>query len=284
MEETIAKLIDVGVPFGLSLIAAIIIFVVGRWTAGLVSGLIEKAMLKSKVDEALAKFTKNLVYAGILIFTIIAAVGKVGVQTASFIAVLGAAGLAVGMALQGTLSNFAAGVMLILFKPFKIGDFIDAGGVMGSVKEISIFVTILASPDNRKIIVPNSQISSGTITNFSAIDQRRIDMVFGVSYSDDLQKAKEVLQKLCDSDERILKDPETVIAVSELGDSSVNIVCRPWVKPADYWGVFFDLTEKGKVELEKAGCSIPFPQRDVHVYQEVAAGDNGGAKKAEKRF
>ncbi len=269
IQETINKLIDVGVPFLLNLVAAIVIYVVGKWVAGILSNAIAKFMKKGKVDDALTGFTKNIVYAIILIFTVIAAIGKIGVQTTSFIALLGAAGLAVGMALQGTLSNFAAGVMLILFKPFKVGDFIEGGGSMGTVKEIQIFNTILASPDNRKIILPNSKVSGDTITNFSAIGERRIDLVFGVSYSDDLKQAKSILQKLVDSDSRILKDPEPVIAVSELGDSCVSIVCRPWVKPADYWGVYFDLTEKGKLALEEGGCSIPFPQRDIHVFQEA---------------
>ena len=279
MEEAINKVIDVGVPFLLNLVAALVIYVVGKWAAGIISRFIEKMMAKANVDEALRKFVKNIVFAAILIFAIIAAVGKVGVQTASFIAVLGAAGLAIGMALQGTLANFAAGVMLILFKPFKIGDFVEAGGVLGSVKEIQIFNTILSTPDNRKMIVPNSKISGDTITNFTGIDRRRLDMVFGVSYDDDLKVAKEVMQKLLDADERVLKDPAPVIAVSELGDSSVNIVCRPWTKPADYWGVWFDMMENGKVELEKAGCSIPYPQRDVHVYQESPANDKSGASR-----
>jgi len=169
------------------------------------------------------------------------------------------------------LSNFASGVMLILFKPFRLGDFVEAGGILGTVKEIQIFNTIISSPDNRKIILPNSKISGDTITNFSAIDSRRIDMVFGISYSDDMKKAKEVLMKVLESDDRVLKDPAPVVAVSELGDSSVNLVCRPWVKPSDYWGAYFDITENGKVELEKNGMSIPFPQRDIHVFQEKPA-------------
>lgn len=284
MEEATAKLIDLGLPFFLNLLAAIVIYVVGKWAAGLISGAVEKVMIKGKVDEALAKFTKNIVYASIIVFTIIASVGKVGVQTASFIAVLGAAGLAVGMALQGTLANFAAGVMLILFRPFKLGDFVEAGGTMGTVKEIKIFSTILSSPDNRKIIVPNSKISGDTITNFSDIDQRRIDLVFGVSYDDDLKKAKEILTKLVQSDDRILKDPAPVIAVSELGESSVNLVCRPWVRPSDYWGVRFDLTENAKFELEKNGLTIPYPQRDLHVYEEALLDKNNNGKVISKRF
>lgn len=271
MEESITKAVDMAIPFAINLIAAIVIYIIGKWLAGVISRGVEKLMIKAKVDTALAGFTKNIVKIIILVFAIMAAIGKLGVQTTSFIAVIGAAGLAVGMALQGTLSNFAAGVMLILFKPFKIGDFIEGGGIMGTVKEIQIFNTILASPDNRKIILPNSKISGDTITNFSAIEQRRVDMVFGVSYDDDLKKAKEILTDLVTSDDRVLKDPAPVIAVSELGDSSVNLVVRPWVKPADYWGVYFDCMEKGKEALEVGGLTIPFPQRDIHVYQEAPA-------------
>lgn len=269
MEDILQKVTDIGVPFAINLVSAIIIYIVGKWIAGIAANLTKKVMTAAKTDQALVGFASNIVRYAVLIFAIMAAIGKLGIQTTSFIAVLGAAGLAVGMALQGTLSNFAAGVMILLFRPFKIGDFIEAGGVSGSVKEIQIFNTIFASPDNRKIIVPNAQITSGTITNFSAIDQRRVDMVFGVSYDDDLKKAKQVLTDLVNADERILKDPAPVIAVSELADSSVNIVCRPWVKPADYWGVFFDMQEKAKVELEKAGCSIPYPQHDVHVLKQA---------------
>lgn len=268
VQDLVTKIIDLGVPFLVNLVASVLIYLIGKWLAKMVSNCVESVMNKAKIDEALSKFAHNLIYAAILVFTIIAAIGKIGVQTASFIAVLGAAGLAVGMALQGTLSNFAAGVMIIVLKPFKIGDFVEAGGVLGSVKEIQIFNTILATPDNRRIILPNSKVSGNTITNFTGIDQRRLDMVFGISYDDDIKTAKEVLTRLVQNDERILKDPAPVIAVKELGDSSVNLVCRPWTKPADYWAVWFDLTEKGKVELEKAGCSIPYPQRDVHLYKE----------------
>jgi small conductance mechanosensitive channel len=271
MEEAISKIQELGVPFLVNLVTAVLIYLIGKWVAKVVSNLIAKLMKKGKVDEALVGFTKNIIYAAILIFAIIAAIGRLGVQTTSFIALIGAAGLAIGLSLQGTLSNFAAGVMLILFKPFRIGDFIEGGGVLGTVKEIHIFNTILASPDNRKIIVPNSKVSGDTITNFSSIDQRRVDMVFGISYDDDIKVAKETLQKLLDADERVLKDPATVIAVSELGDNSVNLVVRPWVKPTDYWGVCFDTLENGKIELEKAGCSIPYPQRDVHLYKESNA-------------
>ncbi len=269
MEETITKITELGIPFLLNLFAAVVIYIVGKWLAKVISTAIEKLMLKGKADHALAGFTKNIINAAILVFAIIAAVGRLGVQTTSLIAVIGAAGLAIGLSLQGTLSNFAAGVMLIMFKPFKVGDFIEGGGVLGTVKEIQIFNTILSSPDNRKIILPNSKVSGDTITNFTAIDSRRIDMVFGVSYADDMRKAREVLMDVVTSDPRVLKDPVPVVAVSELGDSSVNLVCRPWVKPSDYWAARFDITEKGKEALEANGLSIPFPQRDIHVYQEA---------------
>ncbi|VAX36959.1 Potassium efflux system KefA protein / Small-conductance mechanosensitive channel [hydrothermal vent metagenome] len=262
------KVMDAGIPFLLNLVAAIVIYMIGKWLAGVIANLIGKLMKKGNVDEALTKFATSIIRVIILLFAIIAAVGKLGVQTTSFIAIIGAAGLAIGMALQGTLANFAAGVMIILFKPFKIGDFIEGGGIMGTVKEIRIFNTILATPDNRKIILPNAKVSGDTITNFSDIGERRIDLVFGVSYNDDLKKAKDILQKVVAADSRILKNPAVTIAVSELGDSCVSIVCRPWVKPADYWGVNFDLLEKGKVALEAGGCSIPYPQRDVHLFNE----------------
>lgn len=271
MEESTSKFMDIAISIGTNLIAAVIIYVVGKWIAKFLSKTTEKLMIKANVDQALAGFAKNLVYAIILVFTIIAALGSMGVETTSFAAILAAAGLAIGMALSGTLSNFASGVMIILFRPFKIGDFVDAGGVMGTVKEIKIFNTVFATGDNRKVIVPNTKISSDTITNFSDIDRRRIDLVFGISYDDDIKKAKDVLKGLVDADSRILKDPAVTIAVSELGDSCVNIICRPWVKPSDYWGVHFDLLEKAKVELEKSGCSIPYPQQDVHMHQAANA-------------
>lgn len=265
MEEFLRGLPDILMDYGLKIIAAVVIFLIGRWIAKLLSRFFEKLLLRSKVDQTLASFVRNLSYYLILVFVIIAAIDKVGVKTTSLVAVLGAAGLAIGLALQGALSNFAAGVLLVLFKPFKVGDFVEAAGTMGSVQEIKIFSTVLNHPDNRRIILPNAQITGGKIVNFSAIDKRRVDMVFGISYGDDMKKAKETLLNLVRSDSRVLKDPEPVVAVSELADSSVNLVCRPWTTPENYWGVFFDTTEKGKVELEKAGITIPFPQRDVHM-------------------
>lgn len=268
MEEVLDRLYGYLTQYGLNVLAAVIIVVVGKWLARVLSNLVEKLMMKGRVEQTLASFAKNITYVALLVFVIIAALGKLGIQTTSFIAVLGAAGLAVGLALQGSLANFAAGVLIILFKPFKVGDFIQAGGTMGTVAEIQIFTTVLNAPDNRKEIVPNAQITGGNITNFSAIEKRRIDLTFGISYTDNIKTAKEVLEKVVASDSRILKDPKPVIAVSELGDSSVNLVCRPWVKPGDYWAVYFDTLENGKMELEKSGITIPFPQRDVHLYQE----------------
>ncbi|MFC1658637.1 mechanosensitive ion channel family protein [Candidatus Omnitrophota bacterium] len=268
MEEISEKLYGYIAQYGLSVLAAIIIFVVGKWIARLLSNFLEKLMVKAHVEKTLASFAKNITYIGLLVFVVIAALGKLGVQTTSFIAVIGAAGLAVGLALQGSLSNFAAGVLLVIFKPFKVGDFIEAAGTLGTVKEIQIFCTVLDHFDNRRIVIPNSKITGDNITNFSAIEKRRVDLVFGISYSDNIKTAKEALEKVVSSDPRVLKDPKPVVAVSELGDSSVNLVCRPWVKPTDYWSVYFDTLENGKIELERNGITIPFPQRDVHIYQE----------------
>jgi small conductance mechanosensitive channel len=271
MEDFLARLPDFLMTYGIRIIAAILIFVVGRWLAGLISRLLEKLMLRSRMDPTLSSFLRNLAYIVLLAFVIIAAIDKLGVKTTSLVAVIGAAGLAIGLAMQGSLSNFAAGVMIIFFRPFKAGDFVEVAGTLGSVEEIKIFNTVLRHPDNRKIIVPNSQITSDKITNFTAIDKRRIDMVFGISYESDIRKAKDILMGLLTSNARVLKDPAPVVAVSELADSSVNLVCRPWVKPSDYWDVYFETLEKGKVELEKAGIVIPFPQRDIHMYEEKRA-------------
>jgi len=271
MEEIIQNLPDYLMRYGLKMIAAIAIFLIGRWVAKLLSRFFERLLLRSKVDETLARFVRNLSYYLVLLFVIIAAIDKIGVKTTSLIALVGAGGLAIGLALQGALSNFAAGVMLILFKPFRVGDFIEAAGTLGAVEEIKIFHTVLNHPDNRRIILPNAQITGAKIVNFTAVDKRRVDMVFGISYNDDVGKAKAILLNLVRSDVRVLKDPGPVVAVSELAESSVNLVCRPWTRPADYWGVLFDTMEKGKMELERAGITIPFPQRDVHLLKETEA-------------
>jgi small conductance mechanosensitive channel len=201
-----------------------------------------------------------------MVIVIIAAIGQLGIQTTSFIAIFGAAGLAVGLALQGSLSNFASGVLIVLFRPYKVGDFIEGAGISGVVVEVQILTTVLKTGDNKQIIVPNGQIMNSIITNYSANDQRRVDMVVGVSYDDDLDKVRSTLQELIDADDRILDEPACTIAVSALADSSVNFVVRPWVKTADYWGVMFDMTEAIKKRFDKEGISFPFPQQDVHLH------------------
>jgi small conductance mechanosensitive channel len=271
MQDFMATLPDYLMTYGLRIIAAVVIFLVGRWVARLGSRLVEKIMIKANVEKTLAKFFRSICYFLILAFVIVAAIDKIGVQTTSLVALIGAAGLAIGFALQGSLSNFAAGVMILVFKPFKAGDFVEVAGTLGSVQEVRIFNTILNHPDNRRIIIPNAQVTADKITNFTAIDKRRVDMTFGISYDDDVRKAKDILMGLLTSDPRVLKDPAPVVAVAELGDSSVNLVVRPWTKPSEYWDVFFDTTEKGKLELEKAGITIPFPQRDVHMYEKSKA-------------
>ncbi|GAA6166384.1 mechanosensitive ion channel family protein [Sessilibacter corallicola] len=265
VEQYIAQIPVLISAYGIKIILALVIFFVGKWLAKTISKFIEGSMAKKSVDVTLSNFITNIIYYLILAFVIIAALSQVGIQTASLIAVLGAAGLAVGLALQGSLSNFAAGVMIILFKPCKTGDFIEAGGAMGTISEIGIFATILLTPDNKTIIVPNSNITGGNITNFSTQEERRVDLVVGVGYGSDIKQVKEVLAELVAADSRILTDKETMIAVSELADSSVNFVLRPWVKASDYWGVYFDLTEAVKVRFDELGIEIPFPQMDVHV-------------------
>ncbi|HNQ50312.1 MAG TPA: mechanosensitive ion channel [Candidatus Omnitrophota bacterium] len=267
MQEMWDKFSVYALDYGLRLVYAILILIIGKWIARIVTNLVEKAMVKGKLDQTLASFTKSLAFIGLMAFVIVAALNKLGIETTSFIAIIGAAGLAVGLALQGSLANFAAGVMLIIFKPFKVGDFVEVAGKLGTVVEIQMFNTIMDQPDNRRMIVPNSKVTGDIVTNFSDLKMRRVDLVFGISYGDDMKKAKDALEKVCSEDPRILKDPKPTVAVSELADSSVNLVCRPYVKPADYWGVYFDTVEKGKTALEKAGCTIPFPQRDVHMYQ-----------------
>ena len=267
MENIVMKLQEWVTFYGLKIIAAIVILILGRIAAGLARSLVRKVLRKGKVDETLISFLASLTYIGVLAFIVIAAVAQLGVQTASFVAVLGAAGLAVGLALQGSLANFAAGVLMIIFKPFKVGDYVTAGGVSGSVEAIGIFTTELKSPDNRKIIVPNAKVTGDSIVNFSAKEQRRIDMIAGVSYSDDLSKVKQVLEGIMAEDDRILKDPAPTIGLLEMADSSINFAVRPWVKTADYWDVFFATQEKIKQRFDAEGISIPFPQRDVHLYK-----------------
>lgn len=259
-------LYELALAYGVKFITALCIFLIGKWVARTITKFACRLMEKSKVDKTLVSFAENVMYAIMLTFVVVAALGQLGIETTSIAAVLAAAGLAVGLALQGSLSNLAAGVMIILFRPFKVGDYIDAAGVSGSVDDLNIFTTTLKTPDNKSIIVPNNSITSGNITNFSARDTRRIDMVFGIGYDDDIKKAKKLFEKLVKADKRILDDPAPTIAVSELADSSVNFVVRPWVKSEDYWAVKFELTEKIKLEMDKAGLSIPFPQQDIHIH------------------
>ena len=257
-----------GVEFGLKILVAIIIFYVGRIVARMLTSTLHKVMQRQEVDKILETFACNLVYWLVMLFVIIASINHVGIETTSLIAVMGAAGLAVGLALQGSLSNFAAGVLIVIFRPYRVGDYIEAAGVAGTVLQVQILTTMMKTPDNKEIIVPNSQIMGSIITNYSANETRRVDMVVGVGYGDDLDKVRKVLQELADADDRILKDPACLIAVSELADSSVNFVLRPWAKTDDYWAVKFDLTEAIKKRFDKEGISIPFPQQDVHVYNQ----------------
>ena len=266
-DEVMVMLKTTGLDFAINLATAIAIFFVGRIIVRLLTRGMRKVMEQQDVDKTLVSFASNLVGMVLLIFVIIAAVSALGIQTTSFIAVLGAAGLAIGLALQGSLSNFASGVLIVLFRPYKVGDWIEAAGVSGSVEEVQILTTVLKTGDNKQVIVPNSQVMDSIITNYSANDKRRVDMIVGVSYEDDLDKVRETLEELVAADDRILNDPPCTIAVSELADSSVNFVVRPWAATADYSGVKFDLTEAIKKRFDNDGISFPFPQQDVHLYQ-----------------
>ena len=257
----------VGMEYGIKIIGALLVLIIGFMVVGLVKKAIVKMMERKGVDSTLIAFTTSLLSVALKIFVIVAALEKLDIRTTSFIAILGAAGLAIGLALQGSLANFAAGVLMIIFKPFKVGDFIDAAGHSGSVTEISIFTTILITPDNKKVILPNAQVTGGGITNFNVLGTRRVDLVAGIGYGDNIGKAKTVLEGILSADSRILKDPAYTVAVVELADSSVNLVVRPWVNCADYWDVFFEVTEAIKVRFDEEGISIPFPQRDVHLYE-----------------
>ncbi len=264
--ETIKTfLITKGTAFALDLLAAILIFVVGRWLAKWISFLVGRAMTRARVEQILVTFVQHMCYFGLLAFVIIAALDRVGIKLTAAIAVLGAAALAVAFALQGSLSNFAAGILMVIFKPFKIGDFVSVAGIQGTVQEIQILNTVLNSVDNVRIIVPNAQVTGGTISNYTANPTRRIDLTIGISYDDDIKKAKQVIEGVLATDARILKTPAPTVAVSELADSSVNFVVRPWVKSADYWDVYFDTTAKLKTTLESNGITMPFPQRDVNI-------------------
>ena len=253
------------IPWGLNILFAVIIFIAGKWLVGVITRLVKKLMTKAHMDNILVNFIGSIIRSVLLLFVVIAALDQLGVNTTSLIALIGAAGLAIGLALQGSLQNLASGVMLIVFRPFKDGDFIEAGGTMGVVEQIGIFTTQMRTGDNKEVIVPNGQIFGGTITNYSKRETRRVDMVFGIGYGDDIRKAKEIITGIIEADERILKDPAPLVAVGELADSSVNFNVRPWVKSGDYWGVYFDLNERIKNAFDENGISIPFPQMDVYL-------------------
>jgi len=254
--------------YSLKVLAAILILIVGRWLARKIAGLLAKVLKKNGIDVTLTGFLQNITYYALLVLVLIAAAGQLGINTTSFLTIVGAAGLAVGLALKDSLSNFASGVMLVLFRPFKVGDVVEAGGVKGKVVTINIFNTVLNTPDNQRIIVPNSGITSSVITNVNANPTRRIDLVAGIGYEDDIALAKKVLNEIVQADNRILEDPGPTIAVSELADSSVNFVVRPWVKTTEYWDVYFDLTEQIKLRFDAEGISIPYPQQDLHLFHE----------------
>ncbi len=256
---------DLIMMYGMKIIFAIIIFVVGKYLANVAKRFSTKLMDKRKLDPTVTSFVANIVWALVFVFTVIATLGQLGVQTASLVAVIGAAGLAVGLALQGSLSNFAAGVLMVIFRPCRVGDYVEAAGVAGIVDEITIFSTKLRTPDNKVIIAPNSAMMDGTIVNYSALGQRRVDLVIGVSYDADIAQTKAILTKIVENNQYVLKDPAYTIALGELADSSVNFVVRPWVNTPDYWNAYFELLEQIKYALDEANIGIPYPQMDLHV-------------------
>jgi len=253
--------------WGVKLIAALLILIIGNWLAKKAASVFVAVMNRNEIDITLTKFLKNIIYYALLTAVVIAAAGQLGINTTSFLTVVGAAGLAIGLALKDSLANFSSGVMLILFRPFKVGDAVTVAGETGGVEEITIFNTVINTPDNQRKIIPNGLITAGTITNITANDTRRIDMIFGIGYDDDIKKAEKILIEQVTAHSKVLSDPGPTVAVAELADSSVNFVVRPWVKTADYWDVKFRLTEEIKLAFDEAGISIPFPQQDVHMHQ-----------------
>jgi small conductance mechanosensitive channel len=264
-ENILNQLTAILVSYGPKLLGAIAVWIIGGWIVKLLVKGLTRMMNKSNMDASLKPFLTSVVGTLLKIMLIISVLGMLGIEMTSFIAILGAAGLAVGMALSGTLQNFAGGVMILLFKPFKVGDVIQAQGFTGAVSEIQIFNTILKTPDNKTIFIPNGGLSTSSMTNLSTEEMRRVDWTFGIGYGDDVDKAKAVIRQMCDEDSRILKDPEVFVAVSELADSSVNFAVRAWVKGTDYWAVFFDMNENIYKTFNKEGLNIPYPQMDVHV-------------------
>ncbi len=258
---------DYAIPWGINIAMAIAIYVIGRLVVGFLLSVFRRLMAKSKYDNMLVDFLESILSAILMLFVIVASLDQLGVDTTSLVAILGAAGLAIGLSLQDSLKNFAAGVMLLVFKPFKAGDFVEAAGTAGSVKKIGIFTSTMNTPDNKEIIVPNGKIYSDNITNYSAKDTRRVDMIVGIGYDADLLKAKTILQEMVKEDERILDEPAPTVAVNELADSSVNFVVRPWVNSPDFFAVKWDFTEKVKLRFDEEGISIPFPQMDVHLHK-----------------
>lgn len=269
-QQYIDVVIEYGTVYGSKVLLALIVFMIGKRVARLISNLVIKALKQANVDNELIGFLESLIYWGLFALVVIAALGQLGVQTASFIAILGAAGLAVGLALQGSLSNFAASVLILILRPFNVGDYVQMAGTEGSVENINIFTTKLLTPDNKSVIVPNSRVLESNIVNFSSTGERRVDMVFGIGYDDDVNQAQRILEQIAAADQRILHDKETRIALSELADSSVNFIVRPWVKTADYWDVLFDFNVQVKKQFDENGISIPYPQSDVHLIQTQA--------------
>lgn len=265
MDTLISSLTELVVSIGSRLLVATVVFFIGRWLIRRINRMVVNLMTRRHAEASLFSFTRSLVKITLNFLFIIILVGILGLETSSFLALFASAGVAIGMALSGTLQNFAGGVMILIFKPFKVGDFIEAQGQSGTVKEIQIFNTIMATPDNKIIIIPNGGLSTGILTNYSKEEARRVDWVFGISYGDSYDKAKAVIARLLDSDSRVLKTPEYFIALTSLGDSSVNIVVRAWVAASDYWGVFFDMNEKVYKTFAQENLNIPFPQMDVHI-------------------
>ncbi len=272
MEQSIETVLNSYIiPWGTKIILALLVFIIGRWVAKLLTKTLERIMTKGNVDQMLVSFLGNITYTALLAVVALAALEQLGVNTTSALAILGAAGLAVGLALKDSLSSFAAGVMLIIFRPFQLGDFIEAGGIAGLVEEIRIFHTVLKTGDNREITMPNAQIYSGTIVNYSARDTRRIDLVIGIGYDDDIKKARDLITQVLEADETVMQDPAPTIMLMELGASSVDFAVRPWVKSSVYWTTRAALLEAIKESFDNAGVSIPYPQQDIHLFQESAA-------------
>ena len=269
LDVFVTKMIDLGISVGSKILLAIVVFIVGRWIVRRLNKLLAKILEKSQVEASLSTFVKSLVNITLTLLLIIVVIGVLGIETSSFIALFASAGVAIGMALSGTLQNFAGGVMILLFKPFKVGDTIEAQGQSGTVREIQIFNTILATPDNKIIIIPNGGLSTGLMKNYSREATRRVDWEFGIAYGDDYTKAKAVIARLLDADGRVLKDPAYFIALTSLGESSVNIVVRAWVNAGDYWGVYFDMNEKVYKTFAEENLNIPFPQLDVHLHKQA---------------